>query len=247
MKQMVIIFIIIVSLFIVAESFALDVHDIVKKGDEVVNAPKDAHILTTMILIDKDGNRNERTSEMYQIGTQKRLIRFLSPADQKGIGFLTLPNDVMYLYLPAFHKVRQIAAHVKNQNFAGTDLTYEDLSEFELSKAHRVELVSETSAIWTIRLYPDDPKENDYSYLHVNYRKDNYYPVKVEYFDSSGTVWKLIERKNLEQVDGYWIARKLEVRDLKKNHATISTMDKVEFDIGLKDDIFTKRYLMRTR
>jgi len=226
---------------------AVDPYDIVEKGDDVVNAPKDAHILTTMTLIDKNGNRNERTSEMYQIGTTKRLVRFLTPADQKGIGFLTLPGDVMYLYLPAFHKVRQIASHVKNQNFAGTDLTYEDLSEFELAKVHRVELVEENKDEWVIRLYPNDAEDRDYTHLHVHYRKDNYYPQKVEFYDTSKTVWKTIERKKIEKIDGYWIARELEVKNLKKNHATISTMDKVEFDVGLGDDIFTKRYLMRTR
>jgi len=227
--------------------FAVDPHDIVKKGDDVVNAPKDAHILTTMTLIDKNGNRNERTSEMYQFGTSKRLVRFLTPADQKGIGFLTLPDDVMYLYLPAFHKVRQVASHVKNQNFAGTDLTYEDLSEFELSKAHRVEIVEETKDEWVIKLYPNDAADKDYTHLYVHYRKDNYYPQKVEYYDTSGSIWKTVERKKIEKIDGYWIARELEVKDLKKNHATISTMDKVEFDVGLGDDIFTKRYLMRTQ
>ena len=227
--------------------FAVDPHEIVQKGDDVVNAPKDAHILTTMTLIDKDGNRNVRTSEMYQIGTEKRLVRFLSPADQKGIGFLTLPDDVMYLYLPAFHKVRQIASHVKNQNFAGTDLTYEDLSEFELAKAHRIELVEETNEEWVIRLYPNDPDDRDYTHLNIHYRKDNYYPQKVEFYDTTGSVWKTITRTKIEKVDGYWIARELEVKNLKKNHATISTMDKVEFDIGLSADIFTKRYLMRTR
>jgi outer membrane lipoprotein-sorting protein len=247
MKKMMIAFAAIGAFLLAAEGFALDAQDIVKKGDMVVNSPKDAHILSTMVLIDKDGNRNERTSEMYQMGTQKRLVKFLTPPDQKGIGFLTLPNDIMYLYLPAFHKVRQIAAHVKNQNFAGTDLTYEDLSAFELGQAHRVEMIQETDDTWVIKLYPDDTRGKDYTYLYVHYRKDNYYPIKVEFFDASGAVWKTIERTNLEQVSGHWVARQLEVRNLKNNHTTISILDKVEFDIGLDDEIFTKRYLMRTQ
>jgi outer membrane lipoprotein-sorting protein len=247
MKKIMIVSTVVGAFLLAAQVFAVDTREIVKMGDKVVNSPKDAHILSTMVLIDKNGNRNVRTSEMYQKGTQERLIKFLTPADQKGIGFLTLPNDVMYLYLPAFHKVRQIAAHVKNQNFAGTDLTYEDLSEFELGKTEKVELIRQTDDAWVIKLYPNDPKGKDYAYLYVYYRKDNYYPVKVEFFDSSGEVWKTIERKNLEQVKGHWVARQLEVRNLKTNHATISTLDKVEFDIGLSDEIFTKRYLMRAR
>ncbi len=247
MKQFIFALTVIISFLTACHIFAIDALEIVRKGDEVVNAPKDAHIFSTMVLIDKNGQKNVRTSEMYQKGTEKRLIRFLSPADQKGIGFLTLPNDIMYLYLPAFHKVRQIASHVKNQSFAGTDLTYEDLSEFELSKAQKVELIQEKEDVYIIKLSPKETKGKDYTHLFIYYRKDNYYPVKVEFYDNTGNVWKTIERKNLEKVKGYWIAKKLEVKDFKKEHATISTMDKVDFDVGLKDDIFTKRYLMRSR
>ncbi|NIM57731.1 MAG: outer membrane lipoprotein-sorting protein, partial [Candidatus Aminicenantes bacterium] len=80
-----------------------------------------------MVLIDKNGKEKDRDAVMLQKGSEKRMIKFLSPADQKGIAFLDLPNDMMYLYLPAFKKVRRIAAHIKNQKFAGTDMTYDDL------------------------------------------------------------------------------------------------------------------------
>lgn len=247
MKKLCFLFASIVLIFTASCCFALDPHGIVKRGDEVANAPKDAHILSTMILIDSKGTRSERKSEMYQKGTEKRLVRFLSPADQKGIGFLTLPDDIMHLYLPAFHKVRQIASHVKNQNFAGTDLTYEDLSEFELAGAHRVELVRETDSEWIIKLFPNDTAGKDYTYLHIHYGKDNNYPLLVEYFDGMDNIWKTIARTQLERINGYWTARKLEVKNLDKNHTTINRIDEVEYDIGLDDSIFTKRYLMRTR
>jgi len=185
-------------------TFALQAMDIVKKGDQVVNAPQDAYILSTMVLIDKDGHKSERKSEMYQKGTEKRLVRFLSPADQKGISFLALPDDVMYLYLPAFHKIRQIASHVKNQNFAGTDLTYDDLSAFELAKGHTAQLLGEKDNAYMIRLEPEKTEGKEYSFLKVWYRKDNFYPIRIEYYDDSGSMFKVMERRNLKQVDGYW-------------------------------------------
>jgi len=221
--------------------------EIAKRGDDVVNAPKDAHIFSTMILIDKDGKKNERRSEMYQKGTEKRLVRFLSPADQKGIGFLTLPCDIMYLYLPAFHKIRRIASHVKSQTFAGTDLTYEELSEFRLTIDHNPQMVREEGAAWVIKLIPRDKKDKDYAYLLANYRKDNYYPEKIEYYDKNGKVYKIIERKEIKTIKGYWMSMRMEVKDLKRSHSTISIIDKVELDIGLKDDVFTKRSLIRVR
>jgi len=247
MKRIILLIMLIVFAFVNSVPMCMDALDIVKKGDAVVNAPEDAYILATMTLVDKNGIKNERKSEMYQKGAEKRLVRFLSPADQKGIGFLTLPNDVMYLYLPAFHKIRQIASHVKSQTFAGTDLTYEELSEFELAKDNNPELVREESDSYVIKLIPEVKKGKDYIYLLIWYRKDNFYPVIIEYYDNNGKIYKTIERKDLKKIKGYWISMKMEVKDLKKSHSTINIMDKVDFDLGLDDDVFTKRNLIRVR
>jgi len=247
MKKLYILTALFISVFAAGNLFALSALEIAQKGDAVVNAPKDAHILTTMILRDRNGNENKRISEIYQMGNQKRLIRFLSPADQRGIGFLALPNDVMYLYLPAYHKIRQIASHVKNQKFAGTDMTYEDLSEFELAKAHSIEKTGEDDSMYILKLIPNDTRGKDYTYLIVHYRKDNFYPVLIEYYEASGNLIKTIERTGIVKVKGYWVAKKIIATDIRKNHTTTSIMDKIEFDVGLTDDVFTKRYLIRTR
>ena len=91
MKSLMIAVTLIVAVLTGGAAFGIDALEIVMEGDKVLNAPEDAHINLTMKLIDKKGNTSERKSEMYQKGADKRLIRFLTPADQKGIGFLTLP------------------------------------------------------------------------------------------------------------------------------------------------------------
>ena len=120
------------------------------------------------------------------------------------------------------------------------------LLQLSFSKC-RVEQVEETPEEWVIKLFPNDTEGKDYTHLHIHYRKDNNYPVLVEYYNSKGNVWKTIERMGLEKIDGYWTARTLEVRNLETNHTTQNRIDEVEYDIGLDDSIFTKRYLMRTR
>ncbi len=236
-----------IVMFSVNLAMSLTAIEIVKKGDDVFNAPRDAHIISTMIIIDKNGNKSVRKSEMYQKGTEKRLVRFLYPPDQKGIAFLSLPNDVMYIYLPAFHKIRQIASHVKNQNFAGTDFTYDDLSAFRMAKGHTATLIGEDSTYYIIKLVPKKTTGKEYSFLKVWYRKDNFYPVKVEYYDKNGELFKILVRYNLKKIHGYWIPMEMEVKNIKKNHITKSKVEKVQFDLGLSDRIFTKRYMIRSR
>jgi outer membrane lipoprotein-sorting protein len=226
---------------------ALDTLEIVRKGDEVINAPEDAYIYNSMLIIDKDGNKSERTSEMFQKGADTRLIRFLTPADQNGISLLTLPDDRMYLYLPAFRKIRQIASHVKNQNFAGTDLTYDDLSHFGFAKNHTARFLREEQDVYVIELRPHDSSGKDYSFLHVFYQKNTFYPVLVEYYDSAGKLWKTIARKDVRKIKDYWVSMKMEVHNLEKDHSTISTVEKIELDTGLDESVFTKRNLIHFR
>jgi hypothetical protein len=95
--------------------------DIVKKMDQVVYSPKNMKGKNKIILIDKNGKEEVREAIVNQLGNNKRLMRFTAPASQAGISVLSLPNDVMYLYLPAYGKERRIASSAKNQNFAGTD------------------------------------------------------------------------------------------------------------------------------
>ena len=221
--------------------------EIITKMDAVINAPKDQKMSSTMILIDKNGKEKKRETVMYQKGDEKRLVRFLSPADQKGISFLSLPNDVMYLYLPAFHKVRRIASHVKNQSFAGTDFSYDDLSSFKYAKEYNPKLLETTAKFYILELVPKPKVHKDYSKLKFWVRKDNFYPVKIEHYDKSGKLWKVMERRNIEKKGNYWVSLEMEMKDLKKQHSTKSIVEKVEFDTGLSDKIFTKRNLKKVK
>jgi hypothetical protein len=95
----------------------LTADEILKKVDEVSYAPKDQFFKAKVTLIDKNGKESHRVALMYQKGTNKRFVKFTDPADIRGIGFLSLPGDVNYVYLPAFKKSRRIASHIKNQKF----------------------------------------------------------------------------------------------------------------------------------
>lgn len=221
--------------------------EILQKSDAVVSAPQDQHSLMTMLLIDKDGDQKERKAEMFERGkADMRLVRFLSPADQKGISFLSLPDDKMYLYLPAFKKIRTIASHVKNESFAGTDMSYDDISTQGYAKDHDPKLLETTEELYILELTPKPGTEKDYSKIKLSIRKDNFYPVKTEYYDQGGTVWKIMERRMIDKIGDYWISKETEMKDLRKEHSTKSLIDTVELDTGLADEVFSQRNLKKS-
>ncbi len=220
---------------------AQDANAILKKMDDVLYSPKDMTGKMKIVLIDKTGKEKIREAAMIQKGTDKRLFRFTFPASQAGIATLSLPNDVMYLYLPAFGKERRISSSVKSQKFAGTDFSYDDMEAKPYAKKYTPVLLKTTSDVYVLELKPKSPK-SQYSKLIVKINKTEYYPVYMEYYDKGNNKIKVASYQ-FEKVGNYWNAKEIEMKDLKKNHITKMIMSDVKYDTGLKDDEFTVRKL----
>lgn len=225
-------------------AFAEDAQSVIKKVDAVMNAAKDQKSTMKMILTDKNGNNKSREGITLQKGDTNRIIRFTSPADQVGIAFLELPDDVQYLYLPAFKKIRRIASHVKNTKFAGTDFTYDDLSAIYYGKIYDVKQLEENDKNITLELTPKS-EENDYSKLVMTVLKENYYPAKIDYYDKGNNLARTLNRKKITKFNNYWFSLEIQMEDFKGNHKTQMIFENVEFDTNISDKLFSKRYLKR--
>ena len=219
---------------------AQDANTIVKNMDDVLYAPSDLTGINTIILIDKNGRQETREATIKQKGTDRRIIRFASPASQAGIAVLALPNDVMYLFLPAYGKERRISASVKNQNFAGTDFSYDDMEPKPYLEKYTPELIKTEGNVFVLELTPKG--RSDYSKIIVHINKTNYYPELMEYYDKGNTKIK-IAKYTFKKVGKYWNAAEIEMTNLKKNHKTKMQMSDVKYDTGLTDDDFTVRKL----
>jgi len=221
---------------------AQDANTILKKMDDVMYSPKDLTGKNKIVLIDKNGKQEIREATIQQKGNDKRMFRFTTPASQAGIAVLSLPNDVMYLYLPAFGKERRIATSAKNQKFAGTDFSYDDMESKPYSDKYTPKLQKTESYVFVLELTPKG--QSDYSKITVNINKTNYYPELMEYYDKGNT--KIKEAKyTFKKIGNYWNAQEIEMTDLKKNHKTKMQMSDVIYDTGLTDDDFTVRKLIQ--
>ncbi|MDO9254893.1 MAG: outer membrane lipoprotein-sorting protein [Bacteroidales bacterium] len=221
---------------------AQDAATILKKMDDVMYSPKDMTGKNKIVLIDKNGKQEIREATIQQKGNDKRIFRFTAPASQAGIAVLSLPNDVMYLYLPAFGKERRISTSVKSQNFAGTDFSYDDMEAKPYSDKYTPKLQKTESNVFVLELTPKG--QSDYSKIIVNINNTNYYPELMEYYDKGNT--KIKEAKyTFNKVGNYWNAQEIEMTDLKKNHKSKMQMSDVRYDTGLTDDDFTVRKLIQ--
>ena len=220
---------------------AQDANTILKKMDDVMYSPKDMTGKTKIVLIDKVGKEKTREANIIQKGNDKRIFRFTAPASQAGIAVLSLPNDIMYLYMPAFGKERRISSSVKSQNFAGTDFSYDDMESVPYSKKYTPKLIKTEGDVYILELIPISPKST-YSKLIVKVHKTNYYPVTMEYYDKGNKKIKDAIYK-FKKIEKYWNAEEIEMTNLKKKHKTKMIMSDVKYDQGLSDEEFTVRKL----
>ncbi|MGA1977446.1 MAG: outer membrane lipoprotein-sorting protein [Bacteroidales bacterium] len=220
--------------------YAQDASTILKQMDNVMFSSKDMSAKNKIILIDKSGKQEIREATVQQKGTDKRMFRFTSPASQAGISVLSLPDDIMYLFLPAFGKERRISTSAKNQNFAGTDFSYDDMESKPYSNKYNSKLLNTEANVFVLELTPK--VQSDYLKITININKTNYYPELMEYYDKGNT--KIKEAKyTFKKIGNYWNAQEIEMTDLKKNHKTKMQMSDVKYDAGLTDDDFSVRKL----
>jgi outer membrane lipoprotein-sorting protein len=204
-------------------------------------APKDQASEVKIILIDKKGGQQEREAQYLQKGNDMRLFKFTAPSSQRGIAFLSLPEDVMYIYLPAYEKERRIAAHVKNQSFAGTDFSYDDMEAKPLADEYDATLLEQDAEAWKLKLLPKPGMESSYTRLEVQVYKASNYIKQVDYYDLAGQHCKTLFNKKLEKIGNYWAATEMEMTDLLKGHKTIFQSNNLRFDSNLTDEEFTVR------
>jgi outer membrane lipoprotein-sorting protein len=216
--------------------------EILTKLDQIMFSAKDLTATNKMILIDKSGKQEVRESSIMQKGTEMRLIRFISPASQAGIAMLSLPNDLIYLYMPAFGKERRISSSVKSQKFAGTDFSYEDLQAQPYSQKYTANLISTNSTTYILELNPKT--KGEYSKLILTVHKTEYYPITTEFYDKNGIKVKE-SQYTFSKIGKYWCPKEIEMTDLKKGSRTKIQMINPKYDTGITDDQFTIRKLIQ--
>ncbi len=219
--------------------------DILQAVEDTLNAPADREVHLSMTLVDAEGNTKTRELTILQKGKDKRLIRFLSPADVRGVGFLVLEDDLMYIYMPAFGKVRRIASHIKNENFMGTDFTYDDMAQTDYVKNYTPDLQEETDSHYVLELMPNEESEIDYSRLVMCVNKATMLPDRVEFYDRPGLLLKIMTQTDVRRIDGYLTPHHIEMEDVQDKHTTIMDLENVVHDQSIPDQQFTQRYLKR--
>jgi outer membrane lipoprotein-sorting protein len=230
----------IVSAICISSALPQDAAAILKKMDETMFSPKDMSGTMKVVMTATNGKEEAREATLQQKGTDMRMFRFTAPASQAGIAILSLPDDVMYLYLPAYGRERRIASSARNQNFAGTDFSYDDMESKSYSAKYTPKLLSSDGPSFVIELTPK--AASDYSRIVVNVNKNDFYPESMEFYDRGNNKVKTAQY-TFKKIGKYWNSSNVEMTNLKTGRKTSMQMSDIKYDTGLTDDDFTVRKL----
>lgn len=217
----------------------------------------------TMILTNDKGQTRERKSstlsKLQKNGVDSNLlVKFHTPADIKGTGFLQLEHssgdDDLWIYLPALNKSRRLVANNKKDSFVGSDFSYGDilLPKVDLYKHSllRVETIDGHDC-YVIESIPRDEtvkRDNGYSKKITWVRKDNFLETRVQYFDLNGELLKIqtaSQHKLVEADTQRWLALRREMLNRQTGHKTLITFDRVDAGAPIADEVFTTRAIER--
>lgn len=235
-----------ISLLIIlsgSSSIAQDAYLLLQQMDEVMQAPKDKQGNVKIILSNlKSGKIKEREAIMKQKGKDMRLYQYTKPESQAGIATLSLPDGVMWMYMPAFGKPKKISLLSKSQAFTGTDFSYEDMESKSYTERYIASFIKEEDLSYALELVPKSEKSK-YSKIIVHVHITDKYPMLMEFFDKGNNKFKEATYK-YKHSGKYWYAEEVVMTDLKKEHSTTIELKDVIFDQGLSDEEFTVESLV---
>jgi outer membrane lipoprotein-sorting protein len=192
------------------------------------------------------GNKQEKTFISYAKGNNNMYSEFTNSSD-KGTKYLK-KDGTLYMYLPDMEEVVPIVGHMLKQSMMGSDMSYEDASGNDtLESQYDVKVKGESEyegiKVWVLEL---SAKKNDISYqrrmLWVN--KENYTPLKEEFYAASGKLLKEMTFSNTIRINNKYFPTLRIMKDLlRKNTRTEFEFKNLEMDIEIPDNMFSLKNL----
>ena len=94
-----------------------------------------------------------------------------------------------------------------------------------------------------IKNTPKDAGPVEFAHWTVWVDKTTFLPMKMEYSDDDGEIYRLIEVLETGEFGGHPTVTKMKVSDFRGGGYTVSEFRGVEYDLGIPEDVFTERTL----
>jgi hypothetical protein len=208
----------------------------------------------TLQVIDARGRISDKRWRYDRIGSagnSKAVLRFTAPAEVKGVALLIFNHpdraSDQWMWRPAIARDQRIALQDRSTRFFGTDFTFEDLEERDVDQYDYKMLGDdrvEGDECWRIESRPRETRSSQYTHSHLWVRKSNYTYAQIENFRKEQMI-RAVKYGDVASVQGIWTPRRIEVRDTQRKSRTVLQLDKLQYNLPMKDEDFTLQALRR--
>lgn len=206
-----------------------------------------------MTITDRRGKVRERRfvilrRDWEEGGEQRYFVYFFEPNDVRRMTFMAWKNpgadDSRWIYIPALDLVKPISANDKKSSFVGSDFSYEDVSGRPWTEDSHTLLREEKLGEVDTYVLESVPKNKDYFAKKLTWiDKNSMLILREEYFDSKGKTLKIFESLEVADVNGFPTAVTRKMTTPKKNNVTEIHFTEIAYDVGIKEDVFSERYM----
>ncbi|MGA7304070.1 MAG: outer membrane lipoprotein-sorting protein [Rhodothermales bacterium] len=225
--------------------------EVLARMDELQRQYKNESARLEMRLFDEGRQIRRRELKLFSsrdaAGHIRALVEFTDPPDIRGLRLLTIQTDDgddQRIYLPALRRIQRIAGSARENRFAGSDLSYEDL-RVRNREDYTSRIMDSTASHWTIESIPKD-KDSPYGRIVSEIDKEMYVVTKARYFDREDRLRKVLTATDFEDMgDHVWKASNITMEDVRAERRTELEYLQRDLQTAISPDVFTDRYLRR--
>ncbi len=210
----------------------------------------------SMVLIDRNGNRETRKVKRYsRVETNllsRILLLFESPKEVKGVAVLAERSPggevKQQIYLPSLGQgMIENSGEIGDANFLGTDfsvenLTGEVLEDYDLRRQRDIQI--DETLYYIVDVFPNKLAKGNPLRRHY-ICQDNLFITRTDYFDDLGRLRKRQSHHDLTPVLGdMWQANMLLMENMQEDHQTLIKVDRRVYSADyVPAEVFTPEWL----
>lgn len=209
-----------------------------------------SHSSMTMTIHRPDWER-KMTMESWSKGDKLSLVRVIEPRKDAGNGTLLNDNN-MWTYTPKINRIIKVPSSMMSQSWMGSDFSNKDISKStDIIDQYDHELTfseeKEGHVHYTITSVPHEEAAVVWGKEVIVIRED-YVMMEQQFWDQDGVMVKSLETLEVDDMGGRTVAKTMRMSKVDTpGEWTQMTVNSVEFDIELQDNMFTLSNLRNPR
>lgn len=225
-------------------AWAADAGEVIASADEAMNRAQD-QIIDWKVVNQEPGKSEPKVMVFTStVRGAKALTSFSAPPDMKGTRVLVLGRQQMYIYLPAYGKVRRVASHTTQQGFMGTTFSFDDMNTSRFGDIYDAKKVSEEGTTVTLEL--TSKGEAPYAKAEVQFDTTMGHPLQMKYYNDKGQHVKTETRSKYDCNEEFNVCLPGVIR--MEDHTRDGAWTELQrqdwkLNTGVSEDVFSTRTL----